>query len=121
MAVLGADGPITIGDGEIRVDGDGTVWADRTRAGRLSVVTFADPAGSAATTAAGFGLMVRRPHRSTTRSFAGGNLEQSNVSVAERLAELTTVSRGFEALQRSISLLLNDVDGRAIDQLGRRG
>jgi flagellar basal body rod protein FlgG len=49
-----------------------------------------------------------------------GSLEQSNVSVAERLAQLTTVSRGFEALQKSISMLMNDVDGRAIDHLGRR-
>jgi flagellar basal body rod protein FlgG len=121
MAVLGADGPITIGDGEIRVDGDGTVWADRTRAGRLSVVTFSDPG------------RLGRDHGSRLRAdgqaptpvddpvVRGGSLEASNVSVAERLAELTTVSRGFEALQRSISLLMNDVDGRAIDQLGRRG
>jgi flagellar basal body rod protein FlgG len=50
----------------------------------------------------------------------GGTLEQSNVSVAERLAQLTTLSRGFEALQKSIAMLLNDVDGRAIDQFGRR-
>ena len=50
----------------------------------------------------------------------GGTLEQSNVTVADRLAQLTTVSRGFEAMQKAISLLLNDVDGRAIDHLGRR-
>jgi flagellar basal body rod protein FlgG len=50
-----------------------------------------------------------------------GTLEQSNVSVADRLAQLTSVSRGFEALQKAISMLMNDVDGRAIDQLGRRG
>jgi flagellar basal body rod protein FlgG len=50
----------------------------------------------------------------------GGSLEQSNVSIADRIAELTTVSRGFEALQKAISMLMNDVDGRAIDHLGRR-
>ena len=50
----------------------------------------------------------------------GGTLEASNVQVSDRLAELTSVSRGFEALQRAISLLMNDVDGRAIEHLGRR-
>lgn len=120
-AVLGADGPITIGDGEIRVDGDGTVWADKTKAGKLSVVTFADPGQLGRDNASRLRADGQTPTPVDAPSVRGGTLEQSNVSVAERLAELTTVSRGFEALQRSISLLLNDVDGRAIDQLGRRG
>jgi hypothetical protein len=33
---------------------------------------------------------------------------------------MTSVSRGFEALQKAISMVMNEVDGRAIDQLGRR-
>jgi len=49
-----------------------------------------------------------------------GSLEQSNVMVSERLAQLTSVLRGFEALQKAISLMMNDVDGRAISELGRR-
>jgi flagellar basal body rod protein FlgG len=49
-----------------------------------------------------------------------GALEQSNVSIVDRLAELTTASRTFEALQRSLSVLMNDVDSRAITELGRR-
>jgi hypothetical protein len=38
-------------------------------------------------------------------------LEQSNVSVVDRMAQLTEVARGFEALQRGITILMNDVDG----------
>jgi flagellar basal body rod protein FlgG len=120
LTVQGNDGPIIVGDGEIRVDGDGSVWADQTKAGQLQVVKFGDP-----------GLLgrdqfsrLRADGQATTTVEAarvrGGTLEQSNVSVAERLAQLTTLSRGFEALQKSIAMLLNDVDGRAIDQFGRR-
>jgi len=121
QAVLGADGPITLAEGEIRVDADGSIWTDTTKAGRLSIVTFDDPG------------LLGRDHGSRLRAdgqtavpmetpvVRGGTLETSNVSVAERLAQLTTVSRGFEALQKSISMMLNDVDGRAIDSLGRRG
>jgi len=49
-----------------------------------------------------------------------GSLEQSNVSVVERVAVMTEVSRAFEALQKGISVLMNDIDGRAINELGRK-
>ena len=49
-----------------------------------------------------------------------GALEQSNVSVVERVAELTNVSRNFEALQKAVSVLMNDIDGRTIDSIARR-
>ncbi len=120
LPVLGADGPIVLGDGEIRIDSDGSIWTDQTKAGRLSVVSFADARDLARDRAS----RLRADGQAATPVDApvvrAGTLEQSNVTVADRLAQLTTVSRGFEALQKSISMLLNDVDGRAIDQLGRR-
>ena len=33
---------------------------------------------------------------------------------------MTEVARSFEALQKGISVLMNDIDGRAISELGRR-
>jgi hypothetical protein len=36
------------------------------------------------------------------------------------MASLVSVSRSFEALQRGISLMSNDIDARAITELGRR-
>ncbi len=120
LQVAGAEGSITIGEGEIRVDGDGTIWAGSAKAGRLAVVTFDDPGqllrDSGSRLRAG-DQEARPVEKPVVRA---GTLEQSNVSVADRLAQLTTVSRGFEALQKSISMLMNDVDGRAIDSLGRR-
>ncbi len=44
--------------------------------------------------------------------------------MVERMAQMTEVARSFEALQRGISVLMNDIDGRAITELraplGRR-
>ena len=118
--VQGAEGPITIGEGDVRVDADGTVWGGLIRAGKLAVVQFADPAALQRDQ----GTLLRADGQTATPvehvTIRAGALEQSNVSVADRLAELTTVSRGFEALQKAISMLMNDVDGRAIDHLGRR-
>ena len=119
--VRGEGGPIVIGDGEIRVDADGSVWAGQAQSGRLSIVKFADPGQLMRDTGARLRAAGQEPQEVESPSVRAGSLEQSNVSVAERLAQLTTVSRGFEALQRSISMVMNDVEGRAIDQLGRRG
>jgi flagellar basal-body rod protein FlgF len=122
LPVKGVDGPIVIGqrEGELNVDADGTVWNGVTRAGKLAVVDFADPGrmtreqgtllGSGGQTAIAVSAPVVR----------AGSLELSNVTLADRLAAITSVSRGFEALQKSISMLMNDVDGRAIESFGRR-
>ena len=120
MTVQGADGPITVGDGEIHVEGDGSVWAGETKAGQLLVVKFEDAGNLGRDQGSRLRADGLTPTTIEAPRVSGGALEQSNVSVANRLAQLTTLSRGFEALQKSISMLMNDVDGRAIDQLGRR-
>jgi flagellar basal-body rod protein FlgF len=121
-AVLDAGGaPITIGDdGELRVDSDGTVWAGTTKAGQVALVDFADRGALVNE----HGSLLRADGQTATPVehpiVRSGSLELSNVSMADRMASLTTVSRGFEALQKALSLMMNDVDGRAIDHLGRR-
>jgi flagellar basal body rod protein FlgG len=118
--VLGTDGkPITLGPGEAHVDEDGTVWAGTMQAGRVSVVTFADPGSLTREDASRLAANGQAATPATSPTVRAGSLEQSNVSVADRLAELTSVSRGFEALQKAMSVLMNDVDGKAIDRLGR--
>lgn len=118
-SVLGTDGPITLTPGEIAVDADGTIRTGRTVAGKLAVVQFADPARLSRESGATFRSDAEATP-ATTVSIKGGALEESNVSVVERVAELTNVTRSFEALQKALSLLMNDVDARAVDQLGRR-
>jgi flagellar basal body rod protein FlgG len=119
MPVSGADGQISLSEGEIRIEGDGSVYVDKVKAGQLAVVEFADPQGLTreGTRWRADGLEAKPIETPVVRA---GMLEQSNVNVADRLAHLTTLSRSFEALQKSISMMLNDVDGRAIDTLGRR-
>ncbi|HET9372021.1 MAG TPA: flagellar hook basal-body protein [Vicinamibacterales bacterium] len=118
--VQGEAGPITFGDGDVRIDQDGTIWTGTTKAGRIKVVDFPDPQQLVPEQGARLNAGAQTPTAIDHAVVRGGTLEQSNVTVADRLAQLTTVSRGFEAMQKAISLLLNDVDGRAIDHLGRR-
>ena len=119
--VLGEDGPIKLGTGAVQIETDGTVRSGGVVAGRLSVVEFAEPTRlvreGGALLRAGEGAAPAAAAQPTVRT---GALEQSNVSVVERVAELTNVSRNFEALQRAVSVLMNDIDGRTIESIGRR-
>jgi flagellar basal-body rod protein FlgF len=118
--VRGTDGPITLTDGEARIDTDGSIWIDKTKAGQFAVVTFADPSQLGRDGASRLHANGQTATEVEAPVVHAGALEQSNVSVSDRIAELTTVSRNFEALQKALSLMMNDIDGRAIDQLGRR-
>jgi flagellar basal-body rod protein FlgF len=119
--VKGAGGPITVGaDGDVRVDADGTIWTGGTRSGQLEIVEFTDPGVMTREQGSLLGAGGQTPKAADAASVHAGSLEQSNVSVSDRLAELTTVTRGFEALQKALSVLMNEIDGRAIESLGRR-
>ncbi len=119
--VAGESGPIRLPAGEVKVASDGTIKVGKAAVGKLRLVTFEDldkleridgvrfqaPDGVTADPAAGSTVM-------------GGALEQSNVSLPLRMAQLADTARGFEVLQRGISVLMNDMEGRAIVELGRR-
>ena len=119
--VQGADGPIKIGPGEIRIDPEGVVWAGKTKAGTLAVVQFEDLTKLRRETGAVFGSEPGvEPTQVDQPVVHGGTLEGSNVQLPMAMAALVQVSRNFDTLQRSISTIMNDVEGRSIDMLGRR-
>lgn len=119
--VLDAKGqPIKVSSEKASVDADGTIGSGGTTAGKLGLVEFSDPSKltrESGTVFNGDAAGVAPARNSEVKS---GSLEGSNVSVVQRVAELTDVTRSFEALQKAISLQLNDLDGKAIDILGRR-
>jgi flagellar basal-body rod protein FlgF len=120
-AVLGESGPIRLGDGPLSIAADGTIRTGTTTAGKLQIVDFAGGAGLHRESGARF-----RAADPTTAAAApatlirSGVVEMSNVSMVERIAEMTEVARTFEALQKGIGVLMNDLDGKAISELGRR-
>ena len=119
--VLGEDGPIKVGTGPVQIEADGTVLSNGVTAGRLRIVEFANP--TALVREGGALLRAAEgaaPVEAAQPAVFAGSLEQSNVSVVERVAELTNVSRSFEALQRAVAVLMNDIDGRTIESIGRR-
>ncbi len=119
--VLGDRGPIKLGEGTLSIDADGTVKTGGEELGRIQVFTFAEPSKLVRED----GIRFAAPSDVEANPLQGasvrkGMLEQSNVSLPERMGQMIELTRSFEALQRGLSVLINDIDGRAITELGRR-
>jgi|SRR5579862_9222844 len=120
MPLEGSDGqPIKIGPGNVDFADDGTVRNEGEVVGKLKVVEFANPAQ---VKRQGTDLFYsdETPRPATSSSVRAGALEQSNVSVVERMSELTSVARSFGSMEKALSTMANDLDQRAITELGRR-
>jgi len=113
-------GPIIIGQGPVRIDADGTVRSNGAVAGRIQVVEFEKPEALVREGSFLFRSDNEVPTPAAESAVRAGALEQSNASLVDRIAELASVSRNFETMQRALSILSNDVDLRAITELGRR-
>jgi flagellar basal body rod protein FlgG len=118
LPVLGEGGPIRLNaTGAISVDADGTVRTGTAVAGRLQVVRAESDAAIAREGSSRF--RIDDVEAVETPEVVNQALEQSNVSVVDGMAQLTALSRSFDALQRGLVSLLSEVDGKAISELGR--
>lgn len=122
LRVLGADGkPIEIpANADIVIAEDGAIRADEATVGRLPIVEFDEPralrkAGDALFSApqeAG----VKPAAETVVRQ---GAVEGSNVSASLAAVRLISANRHFEMLRRAASLVGDEMDSRAVSELGR--
>jgi flagellar basal body rod protein FlgG len=118
--VLGdGGGEIRLATGPVTIEADGTIRSGATVVGQLQVTDFAD-GDLVRESGARFRAITGAQGQPFTGGLIAGALEQANVSAVDRMAALTEVTRGFETLQRGINLLMNDLDSKAISELGRR-
>jgi flagellar basal-body rod protein FlgF len=118
--IMGEGGPITLGMGAVSISGDGTIKSGNAIVGRLRVVEFGSEGDLIRESGSRFRALTGAAPTEIEPKVIGGALEQSNVSIVDRMAALTELSRGFEALQRGVSVLMNDLDSRIISELGRK-
>ena len=121
LVVLGDTGPIELTGSPVRIDADGTVHAGPTVTGRIQVVDFEDYSvlsrHGANRFVAADGVLPEPAETVSLQAFA---LEMSNVSLPEQMVQITQLSRSFGTLQRGLMTIENEIDGRAIAELGRR-
>lgn len=118
--VLGDEGEIRLGKGAVTIEDDGTVRNGSAVVGHLKIVEFSAESDLLRESGTRFRAVAGADINPSSAKVIGGSLEQSNVSVVDRMAALTEMTRGFEGLQRGVSVLMNDIDSRAISELARR-
>lgn len=118
--VLGESGAIKLGKGPIAIEEDGTLKIGAAVLGKLQIVEFEKDTDLVRESGARFRPIAGADPNPSSAKLLGGALEQSNASIVDLMAKLTEVSRGFESLQKGVSTLTNDLDGRAIAELARR-
>jgi flagellar basal-body rod protein FlgF len=110
---------ITLGPGKINIGENGNVQMDGRTLARLKVVRFED-AGSMIKEG---NSMYAAPKGRVSELEAdakikAGFLEGSNVNPVEAVVKMITILRNFEAMQKSITMINQDINKKAIEQLG---
>jgi flagellar basal-body rod protein FlgF len=110
---------IKLGTGVLAIEENGTITSDKSPIGRIPVWQIDEQdlireSGSRFATPPG---LTPKPADAV---LVPNSLEQANVTTVDRMTMLTEASRSFEALQKGISVLMNDIDSRAITELGRK-
>lgn len=121
--VVGDGGPITVppGAGEPVIGKDGTLSIDGNNFDKLKIVRFENPVaalrkeGSALFALTGEG----QPQEDVQSSVLQGTLESSNVNSISEMVAMMNNNREFESLQRSISLMMNDLGRKISSEIGR--
>jgi len=120
--VVGDKGPITLPrDTPVTIGADGTISAIGEKIDKLSITRFDKPIealrkeGDALFIATG----VEEPKDAPDSSVLQGTLESSNVSAMKEMVSMINNTREFESLQRSITLMMNDIGRKISSEIGR--
>jgi flagellar basal-body rod protein FlgF len=119
--VLGSNGrPITLGTGKVHINESGEIYLNDIRADRLKVVNFAD---FSVLEKEGSSLFVSQAGRESevdsNAKIKAGYLEESNVNPVSSVVRMVSILRHFEAIQKSVNLIMNDINTKSIEKLGR--
>lgn len=119
--VLGASGkPVTLGTGKIQIGQQGAISLDGASVDTLKLVSFDNMSNLERE---GNSLFNYKGSESSIKTsdaaIKSGYLEQSNVNPVASMVQMIDIHRRFEAMQKGVNLLLNDLDAKAIDKLGR--
>ena len=94
---MGESGEIKLGNGPVKIAEDGTIREGEALAGRLKVVTFKAAGDIERESGARFRAVGTVTPTASEARIVGGSLEAANISVVDRMAALTEISRAFEA------------------------
>ena len=118
---MGANGPIQLPPGRVTISKGGEIQVNGTEVDTLQVVDFPD---YGILEKAGNSLFRPRAGQNAQPAQANaavlqGSLEQSNVNSIREMTMMIGILRQFEGLQKAIYSLMNTMNDRSINQVGR--
>jgi flagellar basal-body rod protein FlgF len=117
--VVGESGSLMINGSQIKIDADGTIQVDGNIAGKLKIVSFANPGQL---TRAAEGQYIDGGNaglrKSDTYRISSGYLETSNVNAMKEMVEMIDGHRSFEAYQKIIQTM-SELDKLSTGKIGR--
>lgn len=119
--VIGKTGAITVPKGEISIGEDGSLSAGGKVFDKLQLVRFENP--TAALTNEGEALFIatgaEEPTENINSRIVQGALEGSNVNSLTEMVAMINNNREFESLQKSVTLLMNDLGRKISSEIGK--
>ena len=120
--VVGENGAITLPrEKPVEIGQNGSITSGGQEIGALKIVRFENPVealkkdGDALFAATG----AEEPKEAPESTLLQGTLESSNVSAITEMVSMINNTREFESLQRSISLMMNDIGRKISSEIGR--
>lgn len=116
--VLGESGPITLPQGRVEVGADGRIEVEGAQVGTLRLAR----AGEGDLVKEGANLYRLRPGASVQPAEGDvivrqGSLEAPAVNPVEELVRLVAAQRAFEQHAKTVNLIMNEIDRRAVNDI----
>lgn len=122
--VVGERGPITMPKtGEISIGEDGSIGSGAQTVDKLKLVRFNNPAAALQTAGDSLFMMTgtENPQENVNSRVVQGALEGSNVNSISEMVAMINNNREFDSLQKSMTLLMNDIGRKISSEIGKIG
>jgi flagellar basal-body rod protein FlgF len=120
--VVGENGAITVPpNGEITIGEDGSLASGGQPFDRLKLVRFNSPTNALMKEGDSLfmGTGAEQPQENVNSKVVQGSLENSNINTISEMVAMINNNREFESLQKSVSLLMNDIGRKISGDLGK--
>ncbi len=119
--VLGMQGRITLPPGKVSFSQDGDIQVNGNRVDRLKLVNFEDSRSLEKMGSSLFAPVNPDVKEETAQNclVRQGMLEQSNVNPVHQMTLMLNILRQFESLQKGMNVVMNTLNDRSINQVGR--
>ncbi|MBS4032723.1 MAG: flagellar basal-body rod protein FlgF [Clostridiales bacterium] len=115
--VLGQNGPLQLGEGDVRIDAGGAVFLGETFQDSLRLVNFTDNSQLRKAGDALFATGENAEEAPFNGQVRSGFLESSNVEVLQEMIRMMAAMRAYETNQRAIQAQ-DDILGKAVNEIG---